>query len=92
MTDTLQVIAKSIASVSGIDAGEVTLDKHIFEDLGVDSLDFLDIVFDLDQAFGIKLPVEEWLAEVEQDRDLAGKLFSISNLVTYIESGRLAPA
>ena len=34
---------------------EVTLDRALFDDLGADSLDFIDIVFSVERAFGIKV-------------------------------------
>jgi len=38
----------------------ITPDSHAINDLGIDSLDFLDIAFAIDKAFGIKLPLEQW--------------------------------
>jgi acyl carrier protein len=34
---------------------EVTPDRALFDDLGADSLDFIDIVFSVERAFGIKV-------------------------------------
>ena len=34
---------------------EVTLDRALFDDLGADSLDFIDIVFSIEKAFSIKV-------------------------------------
>jgi acyl carrier protein len=43
----------------GIDEEEVTGDATLMGDLGAESIDFLDIVFRLEKAFGIKIPREE---------------------------------
>lgn len=40
----------------GVDDDEVTLDATVIDDLGAESLDFLDIVFRLERAFDIKIP------------------------------------
>lgn len=40
-------------------AGQVTLDSSLVDDLGAESIDFLDIVFRLEVAFGLKIPEEE---------------------------------
>jgi acyl carrier protein len=85
MSGVLQRVAAVFSNVSGTDPSKVTMDKHIFDDLGVDSLDFLDIVFDLDKEFAIKLPMEEWLSQVEEDQDKGKALFTVKNLVGYIE-------
>jgi acyl carrier protein len=43
----------------GLDDDEVTADSTLTGDLGAESIDFLDIVFRLEKAFGIKIPREE---------------------------------
>ncbi len=40
----------------GVDDDEVTMDAKVIDDLGAESLDFLDIVFRLERAFDIKIP------------------------------------
>ena len=47
----------------GVDPEEVTLDASLTSDLGAESIDFLDIVFRLEKAFGIKIPREELFPE-----------------------------
>ena len=43
----------------GVDDDEVTADATLMGDLGAESIDFLDIVFRLEKAFGMKVPREE---------------------------------
>jgi len=43
----------------GVDDDEVTDQAILMGDLGAESIDFLDIVFRLEKAFGIKIPREE---------------------------------
>jgi len=43
----------------GVDEDEVTDEAVLMRDLGAESIDFLDIVFRLEKAFGIKIPREE---------------------------------
>ena len=45
-----------IAEVLVIDESEVSLDKRLIEDLGAESIDFLDLVFQLEREFKIKIP------------------------------------
>ncbi|MDL1951620.1 acyl carrier protein, partial [Acidobacteria bacterium ACD] len=40
-------------------AGEVRPDSSLVDDLGAESIDFLDIVFRLEGAFDLKIPEEE---------------------------------
>jgi acyl carrier protein len=53
-----------IAENSEVARENILPDSHVINDLGIDSLDFLDIVFAIDKAFGIKVPVEAWTQEV----------------------------
>jgi len=43
----------------GVDDDEVKTEATLMGDLGAESIDFLDIVFRLEKAFGIKIPREE---------------------------------
>jgi acyl carrier protein len=56
----------------GVDADEVTPKAALIEDLGMESIDALDIVFRLEKAFTIKIPrgelFPENLAELMQDQ------------------------
>jgi acyl carrier protein len=40
----------------GVDEEEIKPEARIMDDLGAESIDFLDIVFRLEKAFGIKIP------------------------------------
>src|ERR1041385_4359017 len=47
----------------GVDEEEVTPDAIIKDDLGAESIDFLDISFRLEKAFGIKIGKGEMMPE-----------------------------
>ena len=47
-----------IADVLDMDAADVTEDKTFKDDLGADSLDQLQIVMDMEDAFDIEIPEE----------------------------------
>jgi acyl carrier protein len=47
----------------GVDEDQVTPSAVIRDDLGAESIDFLDIMFRLEKAFGIKIPKGEMLPE-----------------------------
>ncbi len=55
MTATFDKVADIIAETSEIDRATITPESHTIDDLGIDSLDFLDIVFAIDKEFGIKI-------------------------------------
>jgi acyl carrier protein len=52
-------VREVLVDALGVDEEEVTADATLMGDLGAESIDFLDIVFRLEKAFGIKIPREE---------------------------------
>ena len=59
--------------------------SHAIDDLGIDSLAFLDIAFAIDKAFGIKLPLEQWTQEVNEGKAPAEQYFVLENLCKRID-------
>jgi acyl carrier protein len=49
-------VADTMADALGCDKEEVKLDSSLINDLGAESIDFLDIVFRLERAFKVKIP------------------------------------
>lgn len=49
-------VAEIVADVLAIDTEEVSLDKRLIADLGAESIDFLDLVFQLERTFKVKIP------------------------------------
>ena len=73
-----QEVQEVMVDALGVDDDEVTVEATLMGDLGAESIDFLDIVFRLEKAFGIKIPREE--------------LFPAENLMTnpeFINNGKL---
>ncbi len=54
-----QEVQEVLVDALGVDDDEVTTAATLMGDLGAESIDFLDIVFRLEKAFGIKIPREE---------------------------------
>ena len=49
-------IRKAISDILGIDENDITLETEFVKDLGADSLDVIEIVFRLEEEFGITIP------------------------------------
>jgi len=54
-----QEVQEVLVDALGVDDDEVKTEATLMGDLGAESIDFLDIVFRLEKAFGIKIPREE---------------------------------
>ena len=88
--ETFDVVAEIIVDLSDLSEGEIKPESHTVNDLGIDSLEFLDIVFDIDKKFGIKMPVEQWIEEVNEGKRDDNDFFVMKNLVVRIEELRAA--
>jgi len=74
----VQKVREVMVDALGVDDDEVTMEARLMGDLGAESIDFVDIVFRLEKAFGIQIPREE--------------LFPAENLMTnseFIHNGKL---
>jgi acyl carrier protein len=85
MSSTFDTVADIIADTADIPREEITPESHAIDDLGIDSLAFLDIAFAIDKAFGIKLPLEQWTQEVNEGNAPAEQYFVMKNLVARID-------
>ena len=52
-------VQEILVDALGVDDDEVTEEATLMGDLGAESIDFLEIVFNLEKAFDIKVPREE---------------------------------
>lgn len=80
MDERFERIRACLAEALGIDEGDVRREARLVGDLGAESIDFIDIIFRLEKAFGIRIP--------EGDLFPRG-LFKDPSLVA---EGRLTPA
>ena len=69
-----------LVNALGVDEEEVTPQATLRGDLGAESIDFLDIVFRLEKAFGIKIPRNEMFPE------------DVVTNATYVQNGKVTPA
>ena len=70
--NTFEKIAAYVANQMDIPAEDITRDTT-FESLGIDSLDMVEMVMDLEQEIGVELELEE-------------KLATVGELVDFVES------
>jgi len=66
MPDRQEVVEKvtsSLVDALSVDEDEVSLEAALTRDLGAESIDFLDIIFRLEKAFGMKIPRGDLIPE-----------------------------
>jgi acyl carrier protein len=82
-TEIFEKVADIIAETSDIPRDTIKPESHAINDLGIDSLDFLDIA--VDKAFGIKLPLEQWTQDVNDGKATTEQYFVLDNLCASID-------
>lgn len=72
MTDMeiIEQINRSLAEEFEFDLGEMTPETTLFEDMGLDSLDVVDLVIVLETAFGMKIREEEAIRKIRTLGDI----------------------
>ena len=55
----LEQVKGKLSEKLGIDESEITEEAAFEEDLGADSLDLVEVVMDLEDEFGLKIPDED---------------------------------
>lgn len=71
----LKKVTEIITEKLGIPESEVTADASFVRDLGIDSLDYAELVMEFEQTFDIKIPDED-----------AERMNTIGSAVEYIKS------
>ena len=85
MASTFETVADIIAEVCDIPRDKITPDSHVTPDLNIDSLNFLDAVFSIDQKFGITIPLEDWTQEVNEGKARGSRYFVLSNFCAEVD-------
>ncbi|MEK6563998.1 MAG: acyl carrier protein [Candidatus Omnitrophota bacterium] len=68
-------VAKSLENVIGVKKGNIKLEQRLREDLGVDSFSSLELLFELEDSLGIKIPDAE-----------AKKMATVRDVAAYIHN------
>jgi len=72
---TFEKVKEVIVENLNVDGNSVTLESQLKQDLGADSLDAVELVIALEDAFGIKV-----------EDDAAAKFVAVKDIVAYIDS------
>src|SRR6185503_18427053 len=73
-------VAETMADALGFDVEKVKLEASLIDDLGAESIDFLDIVFRLERAFKVKIPRGKIVEDARGD--LSAAQFEQEGVVT----------
>ena len=70
----LEKVKKIIAEQAGVSPDTITLDSNFEDDLGLDSLDFVEISMGLEEEFGFEMAEEDGLG-----------IATVADLMAYLQ-------
>ena len=73
-------LADIVNDVAGVDQTDVQLDKNFVDDLDVDSLSMVEIIYACEEAFGVSIPDED-----------AKDLKTVGDAVSHIDRPQACP-
>jgi acyl carrier protein len=73
--EVLERVKSALSEQLGVDESEITDDASFQEDLDADSLDLVELIMELEDQFGVKIPDED-----------AQKLTTVGQAVDYVVS------
>jgi len=77
-------VEKAVRAVLNTEEGEITMETMFLADLDAESIDFLDISFEIEKLTGLELDFPEVIRILNEKRDVETTDFSISDLVGYL--------
>ena len=63
-SETFNIVADTIAEECAVPRDKITPDSHVIDDLGLDSIAFLDTCYALDVKLNIKIPFAQWVSDI----------------------------
>lgn len=92
MASTFDIVADIIARNCHVPRETIVPESNLLSDLGIDSLDLLDIEFAVDEAFGVRMPIEQWLHAMHLRVASAEQHFVMRELCACIDALIVAAA
>jgi acyl carrier protein len=77
-------VEKAVRTVLNTEEGEIKMETMFRADLDVESIDFLDIGFEIEKLTGVELDFPEVIQFLNEKRGAEITDFSISDLVDYL--------
>ena len=85
-TELFGAVQESICTVLDIDTNEVQTGSKIVEDLGAESIDFLDISCELEKAIEFELDFKEIFSAQKSDGGATPNDITIGEIVKYLQT------
>ncbi len=84
----LELICDALDAECGVAREDVQLQTDLLNDIQVDSLDMLNASFRIEQACGVKIPIDEWILKEYGERAENRGFFVVERICEFIKKHR----
>lgn len=82
--DKIEEIILEQCDLEELNIEKIEPDFILNSELGIDSVDFLNVVFDIENEFGISIPIQDWMSNANANSEEGHNLFKMSNFVEAV--------
>ena len=80
LQNVLEKVKDCMVDSCDVERDEIALNKSLIRDLQVDSIDLIDLLYNLEKSYGISLEIGEF--ENVAKKEMNGTAFSVDNVIT----------
>ncbi len=80
MEEVFEKVSEVIVDASDVEADEISLDKRLIDDLDIDSIDMMELIYSIEKIYGVELEIGDF--EGAMNREMNGVPFAKDNIIT----------
>lgn len=80
MEEVFEKVSEVIVDASDVEADEISLDKRLIDDLDIDSIDMMELIYSIEKIYGVELEIGDF--EGAMNREMNGLPFAKDNIIT----------
>jgi acyl carrier protein len=80
----METVVNAIVSSSSVDRGKIEPESWLVRDLGLESIDLLELNFELEQKTGVQVNFAEIIFEVQKKTNSLSRDLRVNDLVNHL--------
>lgn len=84
MESIISFVRSQFCDVCGIQPEMINESTNLVEDLSIDSIDFMDVIYEIDRQYDIRLPIEDWNNAIRSGSSSSDEFFRLDNFAAQI--------
>lgn len=84
-SESLDQTIKALQSICGKNANQINSETKIMEDLGLESIDFVDFVFELERVSGVQIDITQLSIQLSSKTGRRFREINVGAVAEYLE-------